>query len=296
MVLQDPLLFLYGEDGFHDKIPYYSNRDAYSAVEEQRLKWTRNDQDILRIDDIILTELPSSTNDPDGCNAVTDYMLHGPCGKNRRYASCTTEGKCSKHYPKQYYTETVLDEDGYPIYRRRDNKTSFKKGKFTFDNWHAVPHNRYLLLKYQAHINVEWGNRSKAIKCLFKYLNKGPDKATVVMQENIQKGDHVTSEKVVATSKICHTPTHIANNMDSRLIREALNLELLENITFGIKQNTYLAELVQEVQLIIWDKAPMTQKYAFEELDKTLRDILGFRNQKKRANLRRHDSVVGRRL
>ncbi|GKB11254.1 ATP-dependent DNA helicase PIF1-like protein, partial [Tanacetum coccineum] len=52
-------------------------------------------------------------------------------------------------------------------------------------------------------------------------------------------------------------------------------LELVESSTCGIKQNTYLAELLQQVQLIIWDKAPMTQKYAFKALDRTLRDILG---------------------
>ncbi|GJT46020.1 helicase [Tanacetum coccineum] len=155
-----------------------------------------------QIDDIISAELPSPTEDPDGYKVVTDYMLHGPCGKDEKYAPCTTEGKCSKHYPKQFYAETVLDEDGYPIYRRRENKVSFKKGKFTFHNRHVVPHNRYLLLKYQAHINVEWCNRSKAIKYLFKYLNKGPERATIVIQENVRKGDHVTSEKIVAVDEI----------------------------------------------------------------------------------------------
>ncbi|GJZ63805.1 ATP-dependent DNA helicase PIF1-like protein, partial [Tanacetum coccineum] len=58
--------------------------------------------------------------------------------------------------------------------------------------------------------------------------------------------------------------------------RFVIPLELLENSTCGIKQNTHLAELMQEVELIIWDEAPMTQKYAFEALDKTLRDILGY--------------------
>ncbi|XP_035837311.1 uncharacterized protein LOC110893612 [Helianthus annuus] len=43
-----------------------------------------------------------------------------------------------------------------------------------------------------------------------------------------------------------------------------------------LKQNTQLAHLLQEVRLIIWDEAPMMQKFAFEALDKTLRDILGF--------------------
>nr|GEW23271.1 ATP-dependent DNA helicase PIF7-like [Tanacetum cinerariifolium] len=33
---------------------------------------------------------------------------------------------------------------------------------------------------------------------------------------------------------------------------------------------------MQQVELIIWDEALMTQKYTFEALDKTLREILGY--------------------
>ncbi|GJQ97094.1 DNA helicase PIF1, ATP-dependent [Tanacetum coccineum] len=269
MALQYPLLFLYGEDGFHDKIPYYTNsshrktnRDLYHNVCDavtrgdtnaaglgQRIVLPRtfvggprymmqNYQDAMalcrtygnpdlfitftsnpkwpeisemltyfshylsvvyviefqkqglsnahillwleenskcktatQIDDIISAELPSPMEDPEGYKVVTDYMLHGPY-------------------------------DGYPIYRHWENKVSFKNGKFTFDNRHVVPNNRYLLLKYQAHINVEWRNRSKVIKYLCKYLNKGPDRATIVIQENVQKGDHVTSEKIMAVDEI----------------------------------------------------------------------------------------------
>ncbi|GJS86701.1 DNA helicase PIF1, ATP-dependent [Tanacetum coccineum] len=232
MALQYPLLFPYGEDGFHDKIPYYSNRgnrktnrgfvimkEYYSYIIHQRNdKVTRGDSNAAGLGQRIV--LPGTfvggprymmqnyqdamalCHDPDGYKAVTNYMLHGPCGKDGRYVPCTTEGKCSMHYPKQYYTNIVLDDDGYPIYRRRDNKASFKKGKFTFDNRHVVPHNRYLLLKYQAHINVEWCNISKSIKYLFKYLNKGLDRETVVIQENVRKGDHLTLEKVVAVDEI----------------------------------------------------------------------------------------------
>nr|GEV86276.1 ATP-dependent DNA helicase PIF7-like [Tanacetum cinerariifolium] len=58
--------------------------------------------------------------------------------------------------------------------------------------------------------------------------------------------------------------------------RFVIPLELLENSNCGIKQNTHFVKLMQEIELIIWDEASMTQKYAFEALDKTLRDILGY--------------------
>ncbi|GJV34719.1 retrovirus-related pol polyprotein from transposon TNT 1-94 [Tanacetum coccineum] len=57
-----------------------------------------------------------------------DYMLHGPCGKDARYAACTIDGKCSKHFLKAFLPETFLDEEMYPHYRRRDNKVTVKKG------------------------------------------------------------------------------------------------------------------------------------------------------------------------
>nr|GEU50244.1 helicase [Tanacetum cinerariifolium] len=56
--------------------------------------------------------------------------------------------------------------------------------------------------------------------------------------------------------------------------RFVIPLELMENNTCGTKQNAHLAKLMQQVQLIIYDEAPMTQKYAFETLDKMLRDVL----------------------
>ncbi|XP_071698893.1 uncharacterized protein [Rutidosis leptorrhynchoides] len=142
------------------------------------------------IDDIISAEIPSQLNDPEGFRVVTEYMLHGPCGGTHMDAPCIIDRKCSKHFPKPYFAETTIDEEGYANYRRRNNGVRFKKNNTPLDNSFVVPYNRYLLLKYNAHINVEWCNRSRAIKYLFKYLNKGPDRATIVIQENmIPSGD-----------------------------------------------------------------------------------------------------------
>ncbi|GJX94889.1 hypothetical protein Tco_0349475 [Tanacetum coccineum] len=61
-------------------------------------------------------QLPSPIHDPDGYKVVSEYMLHGLCGKDAKYAPCTIDGKCSKHFPKSFLAETMIDEDGYPNY------------------------------------------------------------------------------------------------------------------------------------------------------------------------------------
>ncbi|XP_071740451.1 uncharacterized protein [Rutidosis leptorrhynchoides] len=157
------------------------------------------------IDDLISVEIPSKINDPEGFRAVTEYMLHGPCGGTHMDAPCIIDKQCSKHFHKPYYAETIIDKEGYANYRHRNNVIKFKKKKnnTALDNSFVVPYNRYLLLKYNAHINVEWCNRSRAIKYLFKYLNKGPDRATIVIQENmIPSGSDSERENIFEVDEI----------------------------------------------------------------------------------------------
>ena len=54
-----------------------------------------------------------------------------------------------------------------------------KKGQYDLDNRWVVPYNRYLLLKYNGHINVEICSSLMSVKYLYKYILKGNDTATV---------------------------------------------------------------------------------------------------------------------
>ncbi|KAK1369283.1 hypothetical protein POM88_035375 [Heracleum sosnowskyi] len=69
------------------------------------------------------------------------------------------------------------------LYRRRNDGRTTKRKGVELDNRFIVPYNRGLLVKYQAHINVEWCHQGKLIKYMFKYVLKGPDRATMVIEK-----------------------------------------------------------------------------------------------------------------
>jgi len=99
---------------------------------------------------------------------------------------------------KKFQNSTIISEDGFPQYRRRDNGVCVVKNHVSLDNRFVVPYNPKLLLKYEGHINVEWCNKSTSIKYLFKYINKGYDIITAAIVNNTngsslhdQSGDEI---------------------------------------------------------------------------------------------------------
>ena len=150
------------------------------------------------IDKIISAELPDKETDPEGYSLVEQHMMHGPCGKDRSTSPCMDNGVCTKKFPRSYVPHTQINDSGYVLYRRRQTDRVVKKGNITLNNSFVVPHNLQILKKYKAHVNVEWCNKSSAIKYLFKYITKGVDRATFLIQkdgEQIPKEQESTSGK-----------------------------------------------------------------------------------------------------
>ncbi|PWZ44009.1 ATP-dependent DNA helicase PIF1 [Zea mays] len=147
------------------------------------------------IDSWISAEIPDPELDPLGYALVAEHMMHGPCGDKNWNCPCMKKGKCSKFYPKDFEENTTFSENGFTVYRRRNNGIFIRREQHNLDNKWVVPHNLKLLKRYQAHINVEYVNKSTVLKYLCKYVNKGPDRAKVIFKK-IQKGEesHVNKE------------------------------------------------------------------------------------------------------
>ena len=143
------------------------------------------------IDEIICAELPTPLQDPTGelCTIIGTSIVHGPCRSDYQQAPCMqshVQGSttCAKGFPKGFQDATVVQEDGYPLYRRRNTgDTYIGRNGFTYDNRWVVPYNPYLSWRYQAHINVEVCALVQAIKYIHKYIYKGSDRTTIQLQE-----------------------------------------------------------------------------------------------------------------
>ncbi|KAG0586650.1 hypothetical protein KC19_2G106400, partial [Ceratodon purpureus] len=102
-----------------------------------------------QVDRIVCAEFPDEQEDPELFDMVLKYMVHGPCTRDR----CLDEtGQCTKHFPKSFQDQTAMDQDGYPLYRQRNDGRSFEKHGFFFNNSHVVPYNPGLIRKLHLHL------------------------------------------------------------------------------------------------------------------------------------------------
>ncbi|KAI9115706.1 hypothetical protein K1719_013375 [Acacia pycnantha] len=169
---------------------------------------------------------------------VRSYMVHGPCGRSSRNVPCMEDGKCSKYFPKRYNAHTILDEKGYPTYRRRnDGRTVSRKG-VKLDNKFVVPYNARLLKLFCVHLNIEKTNQSRAIKYLFKYISKGNDRVIASIYNNNDSLGSQQSFDEVSHYLNCRSlndypslPTPDTNNIfdiSNQLILQELNYNKLK--------------------------------------------------------------------
>ena len=164
------------------------------------------------IDKIISAEIPDPNIDEILHNLVAKHMIHGPCGIINPSAFCMKHNRCEKQFPKQCISETVHNEKGYPLYRRR----SPLNGGFTaeilvrdhdkqiIDNSWVVPYSPLLLKMFQSHINVERCNSVNSIKYIMKYIMKGSDNAIYGLQKVHDNNNNDNNNNIAMRNEVDH--------------------------------------------------------------------------------------------
>ncbi|XP_047258389.1 uncharacterized protein LOC124890644, partial [Capsicum annuum] len=184
--LQYPIIFPYGEDGYREDIHYNG------------------------------VEIPSELLDPHYYKEVQLFMMHGPCDPARNYSPCMHDGRCTKNFPKKFIGATTIDEDGYPIYRRREDGRTIKKDGIGLDN--------------------------RSIKYLFKYVNKGNDCVTATFSQSANEEDSSNVDEInmyydcryisssEASWRILEFPIQYRQSLAERL---AFHLKNEQNVIFS---------------------------------------------------------------
>lgn len=109
-----------------------------------------------RIDSIVSAEFPDAAANPVLHEAVQQFMMHSPCDvrPDKSCRSKSTDGSCTRHFPKAFCDSTRILPDGFPEYRRRGRFQGRDGDRPVGDEW-VVPYNPYLLARYRCHLNVE---------------------------------------------------------------------------------------------------------------------------------------------
>ncbi|XP_021750174.1 uncharacterized protein LOC110715861 [Chenopodium quinoa] len=130
-------------------------------------------------DRFVSAEIPPTTA-PVLRKIVLQHMMHGPCGNLNPKCSCMRRSRntesCKSGYPKQLFDDTIVNKEGYPLYRRKNTGEHVKIRGAQLDNRWVIPYNPYLSVLFDSHINVEVCSTIRAVKYLYKYVYKGHDR------------------------------------------------------------------------------------------------------------------------
>ncbi|POM57705.1 Helitron helicase-like protein [Phytophthora palmivora] len=163
-------------------------------------------------------------------------------------------GRCSKKFPKPLSEETSMTADNYPTYRRRRRPEGIlnRKGKVwdnaTINQW-IVLYNAFLSQKYNYHINIEVCATNKAIKYIYKFVYKGSDMTTIIIDgqdieaNEIQQyllGPYISS--VEACNRLSMHPTQ--GSMHS-VLNIPIHLENMNMVAYrGLASTAHLHNLI----------------------------------------------------
>ncbi|KAK1372390.1 hypothetical protein POM88_028583 [Heracleum sosnowskyi] len=265
------------------------------------------------VDKFVSAEIPDPEKDPLGYAAVKAHMMHGPCGYEFPNSPCMKQHKCIRHFPKKYCPSTrrltgnpllILNEMQQQFYALAEIHNLLKGIGRSLKDYQTMPqppHN-YLDCSVNNLIIEETSYDITAMEKEYEGLFSQCNKEQVVVYNSVM--DSVDNKKggvfFVYGSGGCGK-TYLWRTLISKLRSErkivlpvassgiAATLMpggrtahsrfkipiLLDDYSMcSISHTSDIAELIKRTSLIIWDEAPMQHRYAFECLDRSLRDIM----------------------
>jgi len=248
------------------------------------------------VDKIVCAEIPDLNTHPRLHSIVIKNMIHGPCGTKNSRSPCMVNGKCSKKFPKKFQSETLINNDGYPAYRRRQSE-NIVVGKHSINNSWVVPYNPYLSLKYNCHVNVEICASFKSVKYLFKYAYKGTDCANVEVRVDEIK-NFIDTRYVSPPEAMWRIYRFPMNDQTHAIIRLTVHLQNDPFMTFDPMR---LSEALQrsesrDTTLTAWFKLNQAdvsaRKYFYYEIPEHY--VFQEKDRKWTPRKRGHNKVIGR--
>jgi hypothetical protein len=215
-----------------------------------------------QVDAAISAQIPDQDLHPQLYEAVSKFMLHGPCSPDR----CLENGRCKKYYPKSFCEQTVMNDDGYPEYARPDNGRTILKESgaagarnvTTYTNRDVVPHCRELLVEFQCHINVEVCASIKSVKYVHKYIYKGPDRATLQTQGHDEVKAYLDSRYISSVEAAWHLFEFAMHLEYPSVYRLPVHLQNEQNVVFNgedAPEDVLEQAAAKDTHLMGWFKA-----------------------------------------
>ncbi|XP_025192330.1 uncharacterized protein LOC112592482, partial [Melanaphis sacchari] len=221
------------------------------------------------VDDVVCACLPDPETDRRLFNSVTSHMIHGPCGQLNRNSPCMVDNTCSKNYPKEYSEETLyISDGGYPTYRRPNNGLVANVRAQQVGNEFVVPYNPYLLIKYDAHINVEVCSTVKSVMYLYKYVYKGHDAATVEVWNGDEIENYINSRYVSPPEAVWRLFSFEMHKRSHTIVRLPVHLEDYHNVYFAPNQ------VLERAQNAALARTKLTAFFALNATDVEARQYL----------------------
>ena len=199
------------------------------------------------IDKYAIAEIPDRNENPGDWRRVVKFMLHRPCGSVNPEAHCCKKkhGRCEHNFPKKYTDfSTFSEDDGSPVYRRRSptmgggsSKVRMKLNRkwvtYEYTSKDVVPHNLWLLEKFDCHINVEICSSLKVIKYLLWYPFKGDTRVIGSMGTNEDEISYYEDMRTVgATEAFWRIYEFDLHTRFPTVVSLAIHLEDEQNIYF----------------------------------------------------------------